>query len=387
MKVSAAGSKSFVVQYRLAGGRAARTRRVTIGKFGSPWTVETARKEAQRLLGEVAHGEDPAERASRTSKALTVSELCDQYLRDGTGLKKASTLATDRGRIKRHIKPLLGTKRAASITKNDVVKFQNDIADGKTARDERTGPRGRSIVRGGKGTAARTVGLLGGIFSYACEAGLIDENPVSGVTRHKDKRNQRFLTQDDIAVIGTCLKSLENDGKSHAAISIVRLLLLTGARRGEIERLRWHEVDFHTRRLCLDDSKTGQKQIPLNDDALNILIEVGKSRATDAKGYVFPSEDGRGFYSGTPKFWSHVRRLSGFKELRLHDLRHSFASLGLLQGSSLAVLGALLGHKSYQTTQRYAHLTDDPLRNATENIGATIGDALGLRPPLTETAS
>ncbi|MBC6718664.1 tyrosine-type recombinase/integrase [Aurantimonas sp. DM33-3] len=380
LKVSASGAKTFVVQYRLAGGRAGRTRRMTIGKYGSPWTVESARKEAARILADVAGGSDPADKRENIREMPSITVLCDRYLRDGVGTKKDSTLSTDVGRIERHIKPLLGRKKVSELTRNDVMKFQNDVASGKTAVDVRTGVRGRAIVRGGKGTAARTVGLLGGILAYAVGSGLIQENPVHGVKRYKDKRNHRFLSETDIAKIGNALTFFETQNKNANAIAIVRLLLFTGARRGEIERLRWREVDPETRCLRLEDSKTGQKILPISAGASELLIHH-EARFGRLSEFVFASADYGGHYSGTPKFWKHVRSYAGFPELRLHDLRHSFASLGLSQGRSLSVLGALLGHRDHGTTQRYAHLSEDPVRLATEEIGTAIARAIGKSKP------
>lgn len=375
LKITASGTKVFVIQYRLAGGRTGRTRRLTIGKYGSPWTVETARKEAVRLLAEVARGLDPAGQKKQFAEIPTVSALCDQYLKDGVGTKKASTLATDVGRIERHIKPLLGRKKVTEVTRNDIVKFQTDIANGKTSIDVKTGVRGRAIVRGGKGTAARTVGLLGGIFSFAIGSGLIRDNPVRGVKRYKDKRNHRFLTEADIAKIGEALTFYEEQEKNGNAIAIIRLLLFTGARRGEIEKLRWQEVDLEARCLRLEDSKTGQKILPLSIGACD-LLRKHEERFGGNSLFVFASAKYDGHYSGTPKFWKHVRSYAGFPELRIHDLRHSFASLGLSQGRSLAILGALLGHRDQSTTLRYAHLSEDPVRSATEEIGDAIVRAL-----------
>ena len=177
LKVCSGGRKSYVCKYRLGTGRNAPTRRMTIGTHGSPWTPEQARKRASQILGLVAHGEDPAHAKQADKDVLTVSQLCDRYLEHGAATKKASTLATDRGRIERHIKPLLGRMRVPDVKRADVSRFLQDVAAGKTAVDVKTGARGRAIVRGGKGTATRTVGLLGGIFSFAVESGWISENP------------------------------------------------------------------------------------------------------------------------------------------------------------------------------------------------------------------
>lgn len=191
--------------------------------------------------------------------APTVAEFCDIYIEQGVGAKKDSTISTDRGRIERHIKPLLGRRLITEVGKADIRKFMQDIVDGKTAVDVKTRARGRAMVTGGRGTATRTAGLLSGIFAFALEVGHIENNPVHGVPRYPDKKRERFLSPSKIAAIGVALTEMEGEGVNVKALTIIRLLLLTGARRGEIENLKWTEVDFDMHILRLEDSKTGQK--------------------------------------------------------------------------------------------------------------------------------
>lgn len=373
LKVCVGGRKVYVCKYRHGSGRRAPTRRLTIGQHGSPWTVETARKEAWRILGQVALGNDPA-RVKQTNKAvLTISELCDEYLAHGVATKKASTLATDRGRIERHIKPLIGHTRLTDITKTDVTRFMQDVAAGKTAMDEKTGHRGRSIVTGGNGTATRTVGLLGGIFTYANDAGFMVTNPVRGVKRYRDKKNQRFLSVEELMRLGQALRDGEARGVNPQAIAIIRLLILTACRKGEIEKLRWQDIDFDLGFLRLPDSKTGQAIRPLNNAARVVLEALPKYQGTDL---VFPSNGCNRPYVGTPKAWRNVRIAASLDDVRLHDLRHSFASVAVSSGASLPVIGALLGHKDTSTTAQYAHLHDDPVRGAAESVGGRLAGLL-----------
>jgi integrase len=373
LKVCSGGRKSYVCKYRLGTGRNAPTRRMTIGTHGSPWTPDQARKRASQILGLVAHGEDPAQAKQADKNVLTVAQLCDRYLEHGAATKKASTLATDRGRIERHIKPLLGRMRVPDVKRADISRFLQDVAAGKTAVDVKTGARGRAIVRGGKGTATRTVGLLGGIFSFAVESGWISENPVRGVKRFRDRSNERFLDGDELQKLGAALIAAEAAGENPYAIAIIRLLVLTGARKGEIESLRWPEVDWHYSYLRLSDSKTGQKLVMLNNAAIEVLQTVLRQNASD---FVFPASRSDGFYEGTPKVWRRIRAKAGLENVRLHDLRHSFASMAVSGGASLPVIGALLGHRNNATTARYAHLQDDPIRRASEGIGSAIQAAL-----------
>jgi integrase len=375
LKVTPSGSKVFIVQYRDPKLRGSRPTRVTIGKFGSPWTADNARAEAKRILGMVATGNDPTKLKASNKTALTVAELCDIYFERGASMKKASTIATDRGRVERHIKPLLGKLKVSQVTKHEVREFINDVAAGKTARDVRTGLRGRVIVTGGKGTATRTAGLLSGIFAFAVDAGYLDTNPVHGVAKFKGKKNERFLSLSEIQTIGGVLSEMEGEGVNPKALSIIRLLALTGARRGEIVNLKRSEVDLDSRTLRLADSKTGQKNIPLNRAAIEILSRIIAEDQPKRSAYLFPAEAGDGPYNGVPKVWQAVRNRIGDPTLRLHDLRHSFASLAVSQGASLPMIGALLGHANSATTQRYAHLSDDPVRGATEMVGDAISAA------------
>ena len=238
LKVSKGGRKSYVCQYRTAGGRSGDNRRLTIGQHGSPWTVEMARFEAKQILGRAANGEDPAMEKQDLKKRLSVAELCDQYLLHGCGTKKSSTLATDKGRIERHIKPLIGRKKVQDVTRADVKKVLQDIAQGKTAIDVKTGKRGRAIVKGGQGTATRTVRLLGGIFAYASDCGMIEMSPVVGVKRFADKKGSRYLSQQNLIALGKVLRQAELEDENPSALAIIKLLVFTGARKGEIETLR-----------------------------------------------------------------------------------------------------------------------------------------------------
>lgn len=373
LKVCSGGRKSYVCKYRYGHGRKAPTRRVTIGAHGSPWTPDAARKEASRILGLVAQGNDPARDKQRSKEIPTVAEVCDSYFERGVTTKKPSTIATDRGRIERHIKPLLGHLLITELKKADVSRFLQDVAEGKTATDVRTGSRGRAIVKGGKGTATRTVGLLGGICSFAIDAGWLQQNPVKGVRRFRDKKNERFLSLNEFRQLGAALNQASDAGENSHAIAIIRLLILTGARKSEIEKLKWDEVDSASGFLRLEDSKTGQKLIVLSALAAEVLANL--ERFTGSK-FVFPGTTGHGWYQGTPKVWRRIRESASLSDVRLHDLRHSFASVAASKGASLQMIGVLLGHKDSATTARYAHLADDPIRSASNEIAESVSSFL-----------
>jgi integrase len=243
------------------------------------------------------------------------------------------------------------------------------------------------MVEGGKGTATRTVGLLGGIFTFAVARKLRPENPVRGVKRYQDKKRETFLSSAEMAKLGGGVAKCESQGASQAAIAIIRLLAFTGARKNEIASLKWSEVDLQRGYLALGDSKTGAKIIPLGAPAVEVLSGVAR---VEGATYVFPASSGEDHFQGVEKVWRKVRVAAGFPKLRLHDLRHSFASVGLARGDALAVIGAILGHTDVKTTSRYAHLADDPVRNAANEISksvhaAFVGKSLGEVIPLRET--
>jgi len=367
VRVRASGSMSFVAVYR-TGGRNSPQRRVTIGAVGKI-EADKAREEAKTIVRQAELGQDRAADKARARAEMTFSQVCDLYLKEGCETKKPSTIATDKGRIERHIKPLLGKKRIGEITRTDIENFMRDVANGRTAVDERTKARGRAIVEGGKGTATRTVGLLGGIMSFAVSRQMRSDNPVRGVKRYPDKKGETFLSSSQLAELGNALAGLETEGANPFAIAIIRLLAFTGARKTEIASLKWSELDLERGYLRLDDSKTGAKIIPIGAPACEILAA---QTAIDSSPYVFPASSGTGYFQGVERVWARLKERAGFPKLRLHDLRHSFASIGLARGDALPVIGAILGHADVKTTSRYAHLADDPVRQAANSISQSI---------------
>lgn len=375
VRVRATGAKSFVAVYR-TGGRNSPQRRVTIGAVGKI-EADKAREEAKAIISQAELGQDRAAEKAKLRAEMTFDKVCDLYLEEGCETKKASTIATDKGRIERHIKPLLGKKRIGEIIRADVEKFMRDVANGKTAADEKTKRHGRAIVEGGKGTATRTVGLLGGIMTFAVSRQLRTDNPVRGVKRYADKKGETFLSAAELAKVGAALTALETEGANPSAVAIIRLLAFTGARKSEIAALRWSEVDLERGYLRLGDSKTGAKVIPIGAPACEVLASVG---AIEGSEYVFPAASGESHFQGVEKVWRKARAAAGFPNLRLHDLRHSFASVGLARGDALPVIGAILGHADVKTTSRYAHLADDPVKVAADAISRSVQAAFASKP-------
>lgn len=362
------GGKFYVLKYRTTG----RQRWVTLGRHGS-LTPEIARQEARKLLGDVARGEDPADTRDEDRRDLTVTELCDIYVAEGCATKKATTISTDRGRIERHIKPLLGARKVRTVTRAHVERMMADIAAGRTATDEKTGFRGRAIVKGGRGTATKAVTLLGAIFTFAVNRGVRLDNPCRGVRTFRPRKHERFLSLAELGRLGEALGEAENTGENRNAIAALRLLAFTGCRKTEVLSLRWDYVDFERGCLRLPDSKTGARVIPLGAPALELLSSL--PRFTES-GYVFPATTGDGHFVGLPKIWRRIRDRAGLSDVRLHDLRHSFAAVGASGGDSLLMIGKLLGHNQAGTTQRYAHLADDPLKAAVDRISGTVAAAM-----------
>lgn len=361
VRLAKSGRRTYVLMYRARGER--RTRMLTIGVHGSPWTVDTARAEAKRLLGEVVSGADPAADKQQARRGMTVAELCDLWLAEGCGTKKASTIVEDRRRIDLHILPLLGSRRADAVTRSDVERFKSAVATGKTKGSRPARKRGRSRISGGKGVADRSLGTLGSIFTFGVGRGLRTDNPVRGIKRFGDKKVKRYLSADETARLGQTLTEAEEAGTNPSAINALRLLALTGCRRGEILALKWEDVDLDARLLSLPDSKTGAREVRLAGPAVALLTGLPR---VDGNAYVFPGAVAGEHFKGLQKVWRAVRKKAGLEDVRIHDLRHSFASAAVTAGASLLVVGALLGHKNARTTERYAHVADDAIRARAE---------------------
>jgi integrase len=372
VRIFASGKRSYLIQYRAQG----RSRRFTIGPHGV-WTPELARREAIAQLGRVARGDNPAEERHLDHQAITVRELCEMYLADlDAGLilgkrgrpKAPGTVVSDTGRIKRHIIPLLGNRRLKDLVKADVNRMMKDIMAGKTRMSAKTKKlRGKSIVRGGVGTATRSVGLLGGILTYASEHGLIDNNPAHGIRKPKDNVRQRRLTEDEYRVLGGMLR--EAQGRYPTTVAIIRQLALTGCRRSEIIDLAWSDVDLDRSCLRLSHSKEGYSVRPVG---LPVVEFLESERAYADGSFVFAGWGYDNAFGAFPNQWDAIIKGSRLDGITAHTLRHSFASIANDLGFTEITIAALLGHSKGTVTSKYVHALDTTLVMAADTIAGYI---------------
>ena len=396
LRVTPNGEKSWFVMYRAGdGGRSATKRRVTLGK-ATTLPPEQARKAAERLLASVRLGADPATAKADRRATATVQGLAEAFLTRHIGAKRRAGTAAHYGDIlKRIVLPELGAEKVDTVTRGDLARLHLKWASTPFQ-------------------ANRMLAVVGSMYAYGARVGLVPEgvNPARGVERYPEEGRERFLTTNELECLGAAIREAETVGVlwrtdpskrgakhlpkdaedrrtkiSKEAAAALRLLIFTGARLREVLHLRWREVDFERGLLFLPISKTGKKTVILNAPALAVLSDLDRSTE-----YVIPGEpvtlpDGQ--IEERPRAdlkrpWAVVSRRAGFEGVRLHDLRHTFASFGAGGGLGLPIIGKLLGHANTATTQKYAHLHADPLRKASDAIGATLAAAMG-EPPTVET--
>lgn len=375
IRVFPSGIKTFVVKFRT---RAGRQRWLKIGAFGA-LTPEQARERAKLELAKVVDGADPASERDELRASITLGKLCEFYLEAAdAGLvlgrkgmpKRASTIESDRSRVGAHVEPLLGQLKASEITRADIETFKRDVVLGKTAKDEKLGFRARSIVRGGKGVASRTISLLGAIYVWGQENGYVEHNPVRGVKRFADQQKKALLTADQYHYLSRALDAMDerrdrNGARMHSAVGLaaIRCVALTGARRGEIQNLKWDEVDANGTCLALGETKTGASLRPLSRAAYALID--GQPVIAD---FVFSSRPDGPSYRGLAGLWRTVQRTAAklarsddvasnaagpLDQLTLHSLRHSFAGTAESLGATIPTIAALLGHRLGGVTGGY----------------------------------
>lgn len=348
IRVTANGARSFIFNYRTKSGR---QRRFTIGTFGA-WKTAAARKEAGELRKLVDRGGDPLGDVQTSRSAPTVSELCDQFTTEYLPKKRASTQHTYKLHIKNVIRPALGGLKVNELTFSEVDSLHRKI----------TG-------RGKRYRANRVVATLSSMLSQAIKWGWRTGNPCEGIERNQEHKREPELSVDQLTKLGQALAEL----KDQQSAAIIGLVLLTGSRRGEVLAARWEDFrdDFRTwARPSLATKQKKPSRIPLNAPARELVLALRKV-VPESSEWLFPANGGH--RKDVKDSWARIRDTAGLQGLRLHDLRHVFASVLVSDGYSLPVIGRLLGHTQPATTARYAHLFDDPLRKASERAGQLIG--------------
>jgi integrase len=352
-KITPKGRRIYILQYRVDG----RLRRYSIAKHGS-LTPDQARTEAKRLLGLVASGTDPASELRAAKGIPTVKELADRYLDEhARPKKKKHSIEADERMIRKDIVPFLGSRKVSSITQQDIGKIHHHYRD--------------TPVK-----ANRLLSLLSKMFNLSEAWGLRPggSNPCKHITKYREAKKERLITQDELARLGDVLRRAEQDNSEFpSTITAIRLLIFTGCRKSEILNLQWNHIDFNMGLLLLPDSKTGAKAIPLSAPALELLQTTPELIGNP---YVCPGRKDGTHMVGLQKAWERIRKKAKINDIRLHDLRHCFTSVGAASGLSLPIIGGLLGHRKSSTTERYAHLSANPLKQAADKIAGELDAAL-----------
>lgn len=356
LKVTPAGKKVLVLQYRM--GR--RSRRLTLGSYGAV-TADQGRALAQAALRKIARGDDPMTERDAKRAEQTAGELLEDFLNLHVDAKLKSRSREEYRRLVERLLPKRFTSLPITgVRRADVSGIHNKLAETPYQ-------------------ANRLLAVLRKFFNW-CEAQghrPDHSNPALHVELFKEQKRERFLSPAEIGHLGTVLADIEGEGKfSPHVIAAIRLLILTGARLNEILTMEWAWVDFEMARVRLPDSKTGAKTIYLNAPALQVLATIPK---LEGNPHVVCGQKHGARLINLQKPWSIIRQRAGFADVRIHDLRHSFASIAVANGMSLPMIGKLLGHSQPQTTARYAHLADDPMRQANDLIGSKISVLPALR--------
>ncbi len=357
VRVNPSGKLTYILKYRLGGGRVARQRWLTIGAHGAI-TADEARKLARTRSAEVVKGDDPGGERQAARRAPTVSDLCKRYLTDhAEPHKRPSSIKQDRRLIEKRILPALGASKVRDVAIEDIEELHRTL---KPTPYE----------------ANRTLALLSKMLSLAERWRLRPamSNPCRQVRRFKEKARERYLSPTELARLSETISAMEAAGEIPAAAAAgIRLLLFTGCRVGEIRSLRWEDVDLEAACLQLKNTKTGEKVVYIPAPALEVLSSIPRHAPNP---HVLVSGKTAGPLRDLNAPWDRIRKRAGLEDVRLHDLRHTFASFGAGAGLSLPMIGKILGHSQAATTQRYAHLADDPVRQAVETVGSTIAAAM-----------
>jgi integrase len=356
LKVTRAGSKSFILKYRNIEGR---QRKLKIDVYGVI-TLEEARKRAKTMLAEVSKGNDPANEKREAKTTLTMKDLFERYLEEHSKVRnKTSTFKNNRDFIRRHLLPELGSYTVKSISRKDIFALQQKLSKEKT-----------------KPIANNAISILSKAFNLAEVWGLRSDytNPCRHVQKFPMKSNQRFLSKEEFTKLGDVLNFMEKTQlELPSVISAIRLLMHTGCRHSEILGLKWSYIDFENKCFRLPDSKTGAKTVYFSDFVFEYLKNMNRKLNND---YVIAGEVEGQPLINLQKPWNRIRKKAGLADVRIHDLRHSFASMAAASGMSLPIIGAMLGHSQPKTTAQYVHLIGAPMREATNIVSNNINEIM-----------
>ncbi|HEY6431289.1 MAG TPA: site-specific integrase [Acetobacteraceae bacterium] len=360
VRVTSAGARAFILNYRAAG----RERRITIGQHPA-WNVSRARERAAELRRQVDAGADPMAERHAGRAAPTVNDLADRFEAEHLPKKRPTTQREYRRIIRLHIRPALGSLRVADVRHADIERLH------------------RAVVKGAPYGANRAVAVVSKMLNLAVRWEMRTDNPARGIERAPEQKRERFLTPAEIARLGEALAVHPERTSANA----VRLLLLTGARKGETLAAQWKDFDLEAgvwSKPAATTKTAKRHRVPLSAPALTLLVEMKSTSdienarrvrdGLDPVAWVFPGVGGKPL-GDIKHFWAAVCRKADLAAVRVHDLRHTYASILASAGLSLPIIGQLLGHTQTATTARYAHLMDDPLRAATERAGAVITGA------------
>ena len=354
LRITPTGTKIFVAQARIAG----RKRRITVG-YAADMPLSKARAEAQQMIAAMHAGIDPAadQRArlrAAAARSVTLRDFSARWLAEHAFPKlKPRTAQGYKEILHRHILPTLGNLSIAAIDREQIERLH--LAMAETPR-----------------TANQAVAIIRALLGFAVQHGLKTSNPAASIKPYRENKRERFLSEQEIAAAADAITQAERHGIGPFAAAALRLALFTGARSGEITSIQWSHVDWERRLIRLPDSKNNQpRTIHLSDAAIEVL------RATPRAGtFVVAGSRPGTAYKNLTRAWARARKYAGLTDVRLHDLRHSFASLALGRGVPLAVIGKLLGHKDLASAQRYSHLVRDVVQEASDQVGAAMQAAI-----------
>ncbi len=383
LSVSPNGAKSFVAKYRVGRGRSAPTRRTVVAPVGRV-TPDEARTLARKIISKAALGGDPVSEKKEKDKAITIAALAELFLDSHVKTKRSKgTVSSYKVTLNKHIIPAFGKRKARELARNDVARWHLERSETPIA-------------------ANRALAVIGSMYTFAQRHGYVDENhnPARRIEKFNEKSKERYLTREELSAVGAALRLAQTKGlpwqldekkpkSKHLpkpvnrktildkyAVAAIRLLIFTGARLREILHLKWENVDFERSMLFLPDSKTGKKTIVLNPPALVLLQSL--PRVKDCA-FVIAGQELKQPKADLKRPWALVSAHAGLSDVRIHDLRHTYASFGAGAGLGLPIVGKLLGHTQSATTQKYAHLDNDPVQRGANIIGKEIAAAMNQK--------